>query len=411
VKLRKHGIESVVAALVFSNALLFAAGAEPRKADMGSLFRPANFQSLGKLVVASGETVIFDTGSAETPPSLSGVLKGTGGVGVSQSGKVQLAVFSFDAITIATGAKVEVKGDRGLMLLSKEAVSIDAKFDLSGGNGTAGRGNPVGAGGPGGEGGEYRKTFASNPPAADGGDGGPAMKDNGKPGRGYGAGFNRRAKGGVAGGGGGYGGAGGDTSEGSPVLGGKIAPMPGGVTYGSEKLDDLFGGSGGAGASNDRGGDNGSGGGGGGAIGIISLKAIVLGPKGQISVNGGNGGKDKIGGGGGSGGAILLAAPTVTLNKDSSLDASGGAGASGDENVELEIREGRGRRNSGSGGGGGGGRIAIYAMADIGAPGKDQVEKKLPAGVLINGGKGGHMAKDGQAGTLYDGKWPGLGQP
>jgi hypothetical protein len=90
------------------------------------------------------------------------------------------------------------------------------------------------------------------------------------------------------------------------------------------------------------------------------------------------------------------------------LDVRGGAGGDGGVKVADEIKPEVGRRNSGSGGGGGGGRIALYSKEDLGAVGDDQVETTACAGVSLAGGKGGSMAKDGEAGTLYDGAWPGL---
>lgn len=382
---------------------------EPVPAAGGSLFSPSAFPSLGVLSVSGGGEVIFDTGTATTAPTVSGVANGAGALGVSKSGQVQVAVFTFDSIQIADGAGIRVTGDRGLVLLSKGAVTVDAKIDLSGGNGSKGKGSPVGPGGPGGEGGEFGKTFNSAPPPADGGDGGPSMKDNGRPGFGYGAGFNRRAKGGAAGGGGAYGGAGGATSEASKLMGpNPPAPMPGGVVYGDPELADLFGGSGGAGGSNDRGRDNGSGGGGGGAFSLVSTKSIALGPKAQILAMGGAGGVDKIGGGGGSGGAILLAAPALQISPGALLDVSGGAGGDGGPVVLEDIAKGDGRRNTGSGGGGGGGRIAIYSPVDIGKPGKNRPEDAPPEQFKTAGGKGGTGAVDGGSGTIYDGSFPSI---
>ncbi len=401
--------------LIFTSAFLFALSfslraAEPVKAAKGSLFQPSGFKSLGVLTVASGKAVAFDTGTETTPPSVAGAVAGEGALGVSQSGQVQVAVFAFDAIQLGEGAKVDVTGNRALVLLSKGAVVINTIIDLSGAPGVKGHGArvPGGPGGPGGEGGEYTKTFNSAPPPDNGGDGGQGMKDNGEPGHGFGGGFNERVKGGTPGGGAGHGGAGGETSEGSGGGGGAPRPMPGGPTYGDAALADLFGGSGGAGGSNDRNFQFGSGGGGGGAFALIAAQSINLGPKAQILARGGAGGLEKVCGGGGSGGSILVAATAFQASPGAVVDVSGGDGGDGGAVVIEDIKSGAGRRNTGSGGGGGGGRVAVYIIADFGSSGKNKEEKAPPAALKLTGGKGGTAAKDGGTGTCYDGSWPGL---
>ena len=418
---------AVVAGMVLTGQLLFAVAAEPEKpaspAAAGSIFRPGDFKSLGRLAVPAEGTVTFNTGDETNAPAVSGAAVGAGQLGLSKSGKAQLAVFCFDGIVLSAGAKVNVTGNRGLVLLSKATAVIDATVDLSGKPGVAkavaGAG-PDGTfrhvwaeGGPGGDSGERGKSTQSAPPSSAHGCGGPGMKDTGRAGYGFGAGQNYRVQGGVAGSGAGYGGAGGDTSEGSESrdrpqgLRGP-QPLPGGVTYGDAALTDLFGGSGGAGGSNDRSFSSAGGGGGGGGLAIIALKSITLGAKGRLLAAGAAGGKHRTCGGGGSGGAILLTAPAITLRDGAVVDASGGTGGDAGPGVAEWIKPGIGRRDLGSGGGGGGGRIAFYAANDFGAAGKNREEKTLPKGVSVAGGKGGTMAKDGAAGTFYDGSPPGL---
>jgi hypothetical protein len=404
----------LVAAWAATTPVLLAAdpgAAKPAAKD--SIFQPGDFTSLGKLVVAKGLTVTFNTGSKDTEPEVSGALTAKGAMGVSKGGKVQLAVFSFDSIVLAEDTQIIVKGDRGLALLSKDTILLETTLSVAGAAGAKMvRGPQVAAsGGPGGEGGLYAKTLDSAPPPADRGNGGPPAKDNGFPGQGFGAGLNYRCQGGTAGSGAGYGGAGGDTSEGSGEGGhnhGKNQPMPGGPAYGDAPLAELFGGSGGAGGSNDRGYDNAGGGGGGGAISLVALRGITIGSKGRILATGGAGGVARACGGGGSGGGILLAAPSIVLNDEAQVDARGGDGGDGGPAVEAEIKKGAGRRNTGSGGGGGGGRIAFYSSQDFGTAGKNQIEKTPPKGINVSGGKGGTAAKDGEAGTFYDGSLPAL---
>jgi len=380
----------------------------PIKAVKNSFFQPADFRLLGTLEVKDKETVTFDTGTVDTAPKLSGVKTEVGELGVSTSGVVQVAVFAFDGITIAKGAKVEVIGDRALVLLSSGKVAIDATIDLSGKTGAKvpwfpNNTNFGGAAGPGAEGGEHGKALKSNPPPPGGGDGSPGRKDNGEWGRGFGAGMNKRVRGGTAGGGGAYGGTGGAASEGSGFF-----AMVGGVVYGDAQLIDLLGGSGGAGGSNDRQGQSASGGGGGGAIAIISLKDVTIGTNGQIIVAGGPGAKNQICGGGGSGGAIMLVAPSIILTDGAILNAQGGAGGDAGPNVVNEIKPEISCRNLGSGGGGGGGRIALYSNDYFGTNGCDKIVTTLPKGVTIAGGKGGTAAKDGADGSFYVASWPKL---
>ena len=95
----------------------------------GSVFRPNQFRSLGNLAVAKGQTVTFHTGGVipggddtETEePTVSGAATGPGSLGRSQSGQVELAVFAFDSIRLDQGAKIEVSGARGLVLVSTGA--------------------------------------------------------------------------------------------------------------------------------------------------------------------------------------------------------------------------------------------------------------------------------------------------
>ncbi|MFP4354945.1 MAG: hypothetical protein ACLFUJ_07440 [Phycisphaerae bacterium] len=412
-----------------------AAADAPVKALRGSRFQPRQFTSNGDLVVARGQTITFDTGSEEKAPSFRGVKQGSGQLGRSASGKVELAVFCFDQIQLAEGAKVQVVGDRGLVLIASTDMVANTTIDLSGRGGfgqkrpmiswvDAARADGVevpeagstkeakairkqieqkykkhevwretAPGGPGGEGGVERKSFQSGPPPANGGDGGAPKKDSGVSGTGYGAGFNRRVKGGAAGSGAGYGGKGGDSSPAS--RGGYNrsrgeAPMPGGADYGEKELTELFGGSGGGGGSNDRRFANAGGGGGGGALSLVAGVRMTLGPQARLLAAGGPGGTWEICGGGGSGGSILLVTGALEISDSADIDASGGDGGSVDCRGETG-----GRKNKGSGGGGGGGRVAIYS----GLP-----QRQQPKAVDVSGGKGGILAKDGQDGSFHWGQ-------
>ncbi len=443
-------------------AALAAPAGEPIVAASGTLFSPSQAASLGTLRPGASGTVTFDTGSAERAPSVSGAVSGAGVAGRSASGKVEVAVFVFDAVDLPSGAKVAVTGDRGLVLVAKGSIAIDTLIDLSGAAGTnisdRARADAFvsppfwpkqkpdklgGAGGPGSEAGERGKATASAPPASYRGFGGTGRNGENNPGLGMGGGNNLRCRGGSGGGGGAYGGAGGDSTEGSPTIFSKDGPniQEGGKVYGDAALTDLFGGSSGAGGQNDRNGNFASGGGAGGAIGIISTTSITIGAKGRIAVVGGAGGVEMARGGGGSGGGILLAAPTVTMTAGAELDARGGSGAVEDpkfpfskyeDAFRLESTRVPGtinpRRDWILAGGGGGGRIAILSNADLGVKGKGATEAAA-AGVRLDGGPvppivqpdfvythpktGKRTVRDGWArpgavGTFYDGAWPGL---
>ena len=137
-----------------------------------------------------------------------------------------------------------------------------------------------------------------------------------------------------------------------------------GGIYGSEKIDDLLGGSGGSMRGSFIFDINaflsevkGRGGHGGGAIEIVASADIVIGNYGKIRVRGGDAEQtSEGGGGGGSGGSIVLAAAGSVV-VEGELDASGGQGGYGGSGSVWrdDVLVGL------SGGGGGGGRVAIYA--------------------------------------------------
>ena len=89
---------------------------------------------------------------------------------------------------------------------------------------------------------------------------------------------------------------------------------------------------------------------GGGAFELIAVNDIIIGRRGILSVDGGDGSGGAFGGGGGSGGTVLLSAGgTITVH--GTVSARGGRGGAG---VGVGAR---------GGGGGGGGRLASYAQA------------------------------------------------
>ncbi len=277
--------------------------------------------SAAPLILNAG-SITIDTDTL----TLSGAVSATG----SLSGNV--AVFSFDQISLGSGVSVTLQGSRPLSLRSSGDIVINTTLNAAGAQGV----NNTAVSGAAGWGGVG---------ILGGGDGGRAGQGTGVPGTnglGLGGGGGQRSCCG-GGSGGGFGGVGGyprtDTAHATPV----------GAVYGDPQLSVLQGGSGGGGGAGNHDccySGGGGGGAGGGAIELLSEKGYVtIGPTGQILVPGGNGGGASRQGGGGSGGAIRIdAARGITIYKPSLLDATGGISS---------LTSDRG------GGGGGGGRIYL----------------------------------------------------
>jgi hypothetical protein len=356
-------------------------------APQGSIFDPdsVSYTNLGAQTFSSG-TLTFNTDTLTVTHSILGVI-GTGNFDLSASGAVQMAVFSFQSLSISSGVTISITGTRGLALASRTDLFLDTTLDVSGGNGVAGAAT-AGLGGPGAEGGVRNGTPASAPPSATGGDGGTGMGGGvaGADGTGVGAGSGGSGTSSGAGaysaggGGGSYGGLGGH-GQGAVANPATVVPGQSGASYGIADLTDLFGGSGGGGGSRASSGGVGGGGGGGGTLALLAEGTLTIGINGQLLASGGDGGVNPvtgnpIGGGGGSGGGILLAADAFSFQ--GLADASGGAGGF---NIQAADRPG---------GGGGGGRVAFYYDTLIG---------NLPTAVVIGGATEG-SATAGAAGSV-----------
>ena len=326
---------------------LFIAASASQAATIGSRFDPNDYASNGDGNFATG-SVTFDTDLVSFFGD-NGV--GTGQVVTSESGNVEMVLYNFDSLTVASGVAVTIFGNRGVVISSMGDIDLNAQIRVSG---TVGSGNAVGTGGPGAEGGVRNTSFSSNPPGTSAGNGGDdgAGSENHSNGVGFGGGS--KASVGNAAYGGGYGGygrrAGGTGSAQNSLIG---------STYGDAMLTDLYGGSGGGGSKSGSNANDSSGGGGGGAIELTALGTILLRGGGDIFADGGNGftttnSDSDRGSGGGSGGGIMLNAPTVDIRTGTMLSVDGGNGGNGNT----------------QGGGGGGGRIAIYTDNLILADGK-----------------------------------------
>lgn len=313
-----------------------------------SLLNPLAYTSQGSFEVGIGNAVTIDTTAGEI--RVNGILAFTatidnqGGLASPATGVPELAVFSFDDISIGPGVAVTITGSRGLALLSRDDVVIRSALSVNGGN----YGAPSVAGG-----------FAGGTSAGAGVGPGAGQPTN--------IGNYAGAGGGAYGGDGGRGGGYNDTDS----LGGGSYPASNSI------VGSLYGGSGGGSGRN---GDTyGDGGGGGGVLEISALGEVkILAP---VTSEGGAAGvaaNGYGGGGGGSGGSIRIAGQKVTqaLSGTISADGSDGGNASGGGGTNA-------------GGGGGGGRILIQQNA---AP--------LVSGVSANGGSAIGAAQPGNNGTV-----------
>ena len=351
---------------------------------VGPVLNPRKFTlGLGSLTVTNGQTLAIDTKGTTNNPTFSiGGVTNTGTSALNLSNSVQLAVFAFDSIDVQTGATVTVTGDRGLVLASRNNLTLNAGISLAGGDGVVADSAAAvgGPGGPGGECGAPGASFSSKPPGSSKGRGGNGNSFSSNPGVGYGAGpsVGVSLDRGYAGPGGGHAGRGADGGvsaswEGTDYV---IVSNSGGKAYGDVLLTDLYGGSGGASGSQGRSYRGCGGGGGGGALELVAEGTLSVGNGRIISAKGGAGGTSGNGaGGGGSGGGLVLAARAVNL-AGSTLNVSGGSsGGCGGSGGRIAIYANRYDTNSitiiragGTGGGGRNGATGSYNVADNGHP-------------------------------------------
>lgn len=201
---------------------------------------------------------------------------------VKQADSSEVGVFSGRNILVAPNITLIVEGQRPLVLLAPGDVQINGSINAIADEIYADRGNAGGFSGPKGE-----KVKGQGP--------------------GGGSGTSTEA------GGGAFCGKGGK--------GGSASGAPGGVSYGTEELVPLLGGS-----SGGNGALGGTGGAGGGAVQVIAGGKLTVSATGVIHVGGAGGGWNA--GGGGSGGAILLEANQLIIA--GTLAANGGGGGEGD---------------------------------------------------------------------------------
>jgi autotransporter-associated beta strand protein len=313
---------------------------------------PADFPSLGTLSVANGGALTIDT---DTLALTSGALSVTG-VARSQTstqdaaGAPEVAVFTFDTVSIGKPVALTVRGARALALLSKDSLAIAGTLSFSGGAGIA------------------SMSGAGRLSSGDGGSGGNGRNMPGLAGTGAGAGGGGDAATNAVPGLGGGGGSAGP--------GGALEPSPPNGTAGAALAAPplfLLGGGGGGGGGHRTviaTGCEFPGGGGGAGGGAVELGAI-----GEITItdpivaDGGAGGASNGGAGGGGGGGSLL----VHSNKNISILGTGALYARAGSSSSILS-------------GGSGGRIAVLGLSEyrVGST-LPLVDANGPAGALHPG--------------------------
>ncbi len=102
-------------------------------AVQGAPLDPNAFTSLGTLDVNAG-TLTINTDTL----AMSGAAAFTGVVNVQGGGLPDIAVFTFDDLTIASGVTLTFQGSRPIAILSKGDATIEAVINVRGGNGLSG---------------------------------------------------------------------------------------------------------------------------------------------------------------------------------------------------------------------------------------------------------------------------------
>lgn len=313
--------------LILPALALALAACLPATASAAMGLDPEAFTSLGTLSWSSGDytidtdalTIVDDT--APGTPLFTGVVDDQEGSADSFGGVPgplgipEIAVFTFDAVTIDGTANVSIVGTRALAILSQGDMTIDRTLSVDGEYAAVGAAPVPGAGGPGG--------FAGGAPGLEGlGPGGGLALNDTTSFSGY-----ECAAGGSFGGQGGY------------QLCNVIPPSAGGAPYGN-LLQRLQGGSGGGGTTTVI--PEAAGGGGGGALELGASGTLTIGASGVVRANGGLGTEAASAvvaeGGPGSGGGVRLIASVLVLN--GTVEARG---TTNPAPVELDNESGGGR--------------------------------------------------------------------
>jgi hypothetical protein len=280
----------------------------------------------------------------------------SGGGVVPQLNAPDLCVFRFTNLTVDSGVKVTVTGERIPVFITTGRLELDGILDVS--------------------------ASGENP--------GPGASPGRMPGHGSSGGANVP----VGGGGAGHLTPGGD-GGGSPSL------HSGGGAFGGDDLSPIvagaFGGAGGTPCITPTCTARDAGGAGGGAVQIVACQELVIGPAALIDAGGGGGdggqptgeGLSPGGGdGGGSGGSVLIEAPVVSLPSGAQIVANGGGGGSGGGPATAG-RPGADGQHSAKPAPGGQGGTGLGAPGGTGGVGAAPAAQPTAGGVLAAFGDGG----------------------
>jgi hypothetical protein len=340
---------------------------------------PNGYTSLGTLNVSSG-TLTFDTDALQVTGG--GALSSTTGVLQSQGGgNPDIAVFTFNDVTVGSSVGVQIIGSRPIAILSQSNLLIDADVLAVGANGSDG--TAFGSPAPNGNNGQNGTSGSSS-----GGNGGPAPLADEPGGKGGTGGYNTTP--------------GQDGNNGSGGASGGNGGAPSGGAF-------MDGGTGGTGVAGSNGTPGPSGTGGVGATGGMSF-VLVGGSNGNSGVNGTNG--KGGGGGGGGGGGLDTGFPTFLDGDRGGGGGSGGAGGSGGdagqggeggraiEFVAVGTASFNGGFTSAGGDGGDGAAGQLGGAGGTGGSGPDDAGPGGPGGKGGNGGAGG-AGGGGGGGTIF----------
>jgi hypothetical protein len=148
--------------VVWVMALVLGLASMATASPVGSIYNPNDYTLLGTLDLSDSETfgtLIFNTDTGNV--SFVGTLGGTdsftnhggGSLGqANQSGNVQMAVFTYNSISLGTGVRISVIGNQGIVLASQGDFTFEGRTTLNV-SGWSGFGSTGGTGGSGAEGG------------------------------------------------------------------------------------------------------------------------------------------------------------------------------------------------------------------------------------------------------------------
>ena len=161
----RHGLR---AAAVFGLLALIATSTA-HAVTIDSRFDPDDYTSLGTLNATSGNITFNTNALTVTGFAMNGV------VAYPQGTSTQVAVFTFDNVSITGSANISVTGTRPLAILSKGSITLGRPINVNGGTGSTLGGSSRAGGYPGGSGFDDEPSGAG----ASGGSGAPPIGGGG----------------------------------------------------------------------------------------------------------------------------------------------------------------------------------------------------------------------------------------